>query len=44
LPRPANNYSRPAPKPQGNYTRPEPTYQNMSFGGNKKSQTDRYEV
>ena len=45
LPRPANNYSRPAaPKPQGNYTRPEPTYQNMSFGGSKKSQTDRYEV
>jgi len=44
LPRPANNYSRPAPKPQGNYTRPEPTYQNMSFGGSKKSQTDRYEA
>jgi len=44
LPRPANSYSRPAPKPQSNYTRPEPTYQNMSFGGSKKSQTDRYEV
>lgn len=45
LPRPANNYSRPAPKPQGTYTRPEPTYQNMSFGGSKKSQTaDRYEA
>jgi hypothetical protein len=44
LPRPANSYSRPAPKPQGNYTRPEPTYQNMSFGGSKTSQKDRYEV
>lgn len=44
LPRPANTYSRPAPKPQSTYSAPEPTYQNMSFGGNKQSQKDRYEV
>jgi hypothetical protein len=44
LPRPANSYSRPAPKPQTTYSRPEPTYQNMSFGGSKKSQNDRYEI
>lgn len=42
LPRPDNRY-RPAPKPQDNYSRPEPTYQNMSFGGSKQSQNDRYE-
>ena len=44
LPRPANSYTRPAPKPQDNYSPPEPTYQNVSFGGRKKSQNDRYEV
>ena len=44
LPRPANTYSRPAPKPQSTYSRPEPTYQNMSFGGSKQGQKDRYEV
>ena len=43
LPRPANSY-RPAPKPQNTYQRPEPTYQNMSFGGRKQNQNDRYEV
>ena len=43
LPRPANSY-RSAPKPQGNYSPPEPTYQNVSFGGRKKSQNDHYEV
>jgi len=44
LQRPANSYVRPAPKPQGNYSRQEPTYQNMSFGGSKQSNNDRYEV
>ena len=44
LPRPANNYRRSAPKPQDNYVPPEPTYQNMSFGGRKQNQNDRYEV
>jgi hypothetical protein len=44
LPRPANTYSRPAPKPQSTYSRPEPTYQNMSFGGSKPIQKERYEA
>ena len=42
LPRPANNFARPAPKPQTNYSHPEPTYQNMSF--NSRNQNDHYEV